>query len=109
MTVVPRFGFRDTEDYYAQASVGPRLGRLKRPALLVAGENDPMVPPSAIRPHLRGSEVRGLTVRWLRSGGHLAFPRNVDLGLKGESDGRSGADYVSQVLLWLQEIASTGG
>jgi predicted alpha/beta-fold hydrolase len=117
LTVVPRFGFQNANDYYAQASVGQHLNRLRRPSLLVAAENDPMIPPRAIRPHLtrerapdqiggesRGkSPLRSLTVRWLRRGGHLAFPGRVDLHLSSATGGGNGTDYVTQILLWLQQ------
>lgn len=100
LTVVPRFGFKDPDDYYAQASVGSRLGELRRPTFLLAVENDPMIPPSAIRPALEAAADtdavrRLLTVRWLDRGGHLGFPKRLDLGLEGPRG------MESQVLLWL--------
>jgi predicted alpha/beta-fold hydrolase len=109
LTVVPRFGFRDTDDYYARASVGPLLSGLRRPALLVAAKHDPMIPPSAIRPHLEGGIESSLIVRWLGRGGHVALPASADLQLDGSSSsssssssgGRSGV--VPQILAWLQE------
>jgi predicted alpha/beta-fold hydrolase len=116
LTVVPRFGFQDADDYYAQASVGQRLDRLRRPSLLVAAENDPMIPPGAIRPHLageraldqigdepRGEGLRSLTVRWLPRGGHLAFPGRVDLHLSSATGDGKDTDYLTQILLWLQQ------
>lgn len=93
VVVVPRFGFADNDDYYHRASVGPRLGDLRVPALLVAAEDDPMVPPSAVRPWATGSP---LTVAWQRKGGHVGFPRDLDLGV----DAPRGLE--SQVLGWLQ-------
>lgn len=81
-TVVPRFGFRDADHYYREASVGPRLGSLQVPALLVAVAGDPMVPPRAIEPALQTAPER-IRVRWLVSGGHMGFPRNLDLGFPG--------------------------
>jgi predicted alpha/beta-fold hydrolase len=108
LTVVPRFGFDDTDDYYSNASVGPLMNRLCRPTLLVAAEDDPMIPPSAIRPALAPHDpvtlARFLTVRWLERGGHLGFPKGIDLGLAGPRG------LESQVLLWLLHAAadSTG-
>lgn len=78
-TVVPRFGFADPEDYYRQASVAGCLGQLRVPALLVAAEDDPMVPREAILRGLSGASDR-LSLRWTGSGGHLAFPARLDLG-----------------------------
>lgn len=79
LTVVPRFGFASPEDYYARASVGPRLRNLDVPALLVACPTDPMVPASAIGP---AAEAAGdaLDLRWVRRGGHVAFAGDLDLG-----------------------------
>jgi len=91
--VVPRFGFVNPEDYYARSSVGPRLARLAVPALLVAGETDPMVPAATVRPWLAGSPR--LEVRWVPRGGHLGFPARLDLG----EPGARGID--TQVVAWL--------
>ncbi|MCB9831730.1 MAG: alpha/beta fold hydrolase [Planctomycetes bacterium] len=79
LTVVPRYGFDSVDDYYEKMSVGPRLDRLHTPALLVAAEQDPMVPAFTLRPHLeRPPEL--LQIRWVTRGGHLGFPRDLDLG-----------------------------
>jgi hypothetical protein len=78
--VAPRYGFAGAEDYYRRASVGPLLAGLSVPALIVAAEDDPMVPAAAIRPFLDGAGDR-LTVRWLAVGGHLGADAGVDLGL----------------------------
>jgi uncharacterized protein len=74
LTVVPRFGFADVDDYYRRASVGPRLGELLVPALYVGMRHDPMVPASTVEPSLRAAEDGGLTTRWLDDGGHVAAP-----------------------------------
>jgi predicted alpha/beta-fold hydrolase len=78
LTVVPRFGFRDPEDYYARASVGPRLAHLRVPSLLVAAAGDPMVRAEAIR--AAAELVPGLDLRWVERGGHVGFPAALDLG-----------------------------
>ena len=84
--VAARHGFRDADDYYEKMSVGPRLDRISVPALLVAAEDDPMVPPGAIRPVLGAWDPgsHSLDVRWVPSGGHMAFSQRVDLGLGGK-------------------------
>lgn len=106
LTVVPRFGFDDADDYYSRASAGPVLNRLRRPAMLLAAENDPMIPPASIRPTLAAVREpdavnRFLTVRWLRRGGHLGFPKRLDLGLTGPTG------MESQILLWLLQAGVT--
>jgi predicted alpha/beta-fold hydrolase len=86
--VAPRHGFRDAGDYYARASVAPRLPDLRVPALLLNAETDPMVPARAVRASL-ADRPSPLEVRWLSQGGHVAFPRGLN------------AD--AQVIAWLRE------
>lgn len=103
--VAPRWGFEDPDDYYARASVGPRLGRLQVPALLVVAEEDPLVPAGAVRPALDGAER--LTVRWVSPAGHMGFPRDLELDLGLKPDLERGAapvpGLVPQVLAWLSQ------
>jgi uncharacterized protein len=93
--VAPRHGFAGAADYYARASVAPRLGELRVPALLLNSEGDPMVPARPVRAAL-GDGAPRLEVRWAAGGGHVAFPRRLDVGL-GEG---TGVD--AQVLGWLR-------
>jgi predicted alpha/beta-fold hydrolase len=99
--VVPRYGFASTDDYYAHASVAPRLGALDVPALLVNTEHDPMIPADTVRPALVGATPR-LDVRWLRAGGHVGFPLDVDLGEKAPHG------LEPQLLHWLTNARSGG-
>ncbi len=93
-TVVPRFGFADAEDYYARMSVGQRLPELGVPALLVACENDPLVPAESLKPWI--SKANGhLKVAWTERGGHVGFPKDLDLGLGGS------VGLENQVVAWL--------
>jgi predicted alpha/beta-fold hydrolase len=94
LTVVPRFGFGSTAEYYQQASVAPQLGALRLPALLVQTENDPMVTAASVRPAL-GTALPLLDVRWLRRGGHVGFPAALDLGEAAP------LGLAPQVLRWL--------
>lgn len=100
--VAARHGFRDAADYYERMSVGPRLERLAVPALLVSAEDDPMVPPGAVRPVLAGRDTP-LEVRWVPSGGHMAFSSRTDLGLGPEpgSDLRRPPGVERQLVSWL--------
>ncbi len=89
-TVVPRFGFDSPEDYYRRASVGHRLERLRRPALLVAAAGDPFVHANAVWSVLNGdggvrrsSRHGRLHLEWIRRGGHVSFPARLDLGQEG--------------------------
>jgi hypothetical protein len=95
--VAPRFGYKSAEHYYAEESVAPRLGDIGVPSLLIAAEADPMVPADTVRPGLaRASSL--LDVRWLASGGHVGFPRALDLGLGGA--GKT-IGLEAQVIDWL--------
>lgn len=82
LTVVARFGFRSVEDYYERESVAPRLHRLRVPSLAVFGRRDPLVPAYTVIPALAGAS-RALSVVWVEAGGHVYFPRNLDLGQPG--------------------------
>jgi predicted alpha/beta-fold hydrolase len=100
LSVVPRFGFADVDDYYAQASAATVLDRLRVPCLLIASETDPVIPPRAIEEYLpahaeigrfpseiarvslrRAQEGRpaAFTVLWHRAAGHVAFPDALGL------------------------------
>jgi hypothetical protein len=94
LTIVPRFGFRDVDDYYDTAAVCNRWQDLRLPALLVAAEGDPIVTARSIRAGLDGAP-KGLDVRFLETGGHIAFPEGLHLG----EDVPPGLE--SQVLGWL--------
>lgn len=77
--VAPRHGFAGAADYYVRASVVSRLGALRVPTLAVVAEDDPMVPVATVRRHL-APPPPGAVVRWVAGGGHVAFPRHLDLG-----------------------------
>lgn len=100
LTVVPRFGFADPEDYYARASAAGALGGLRVPALLVASEIDPVITPRAIEPYLpahaevgkmpadlaraphraaSGGRPASFTLLWHPDAGHVGFPRRLAL------------------------------
>jgi predicted alpha/beta-fold hydrolase len=92
-TIVPRYGFGTPEQYWRSQSAGPRLREARLPILYVGCEADPMVPAVTVSPHLQraGSTI---DIRWVRRGGHVGFPRDIDLGLPGE------LGLIPQVLSW---------
>ncbi len=94
LTVAPRFGFDDAEDYYRRMSVGPRLASLRVPALLVVGVSDPLVPLATLAPYASPPPA-ALQVACVDPGGHVGFPATAGLGL----DAPSGIER--QVLAWL--------
>jgi uncharacterized protein len=82
LTVVIRFGFRSAEDYYEQESVAPRLHALRIPSLVVASRHDPLVPAETVIPALAGAS-RALSTLWVEPGGHVYFPKRLNLGQPG--------------------------
>ena len=68
----PYGGYRDADDYYARSSAGPWLVSVDRPALILAAEDDPMVPAESLRRF--ALPASGLVEREvLPTGGHVGF------------------------------------
>ena len=66
----PSNGYRDADDYYARASSGPLLDRIRRPVLCIAAEDDPMVPVETLPGPTPNPAVQLLRTR---RGGHVGF------------------------------------
>ncbi|MET0557023.1 MAG: alpha/beta fold hydrolase [Vicinamibacteria bacterium] len=73
----PYNGFADAADYYAQSSAGPHVASIRRPTLILAAEDDPMVPSASVaRWPLPAS---GVVVREMTAtGGHVGFTGRTD-------------------------------
>ncbi len=73
----PHFGFRDADDYYAQASALRLLAAIRVPALLLAAQDDPLVPFDTFR---GGSVAANRFIELLApaQGGHCAFVSETD-------------------------------
>jgi predicted alpha/beta-fold hydrolase len=70
--VAPYFGFADANDYYAQASSRPLIGRIRVPTLIIHAKDDPFIPFDP----LRDLEIAGNPYVLLIAtdrGGHVAF------------------------------------
>jgi predicted alpha/beta-fold hydrolase len=68
----PLHGFRDAADYYARASAGPQLARIRIPALALNARNDPFLPAPALP---RAGVVGAHVTLWQPAhGGHVGFP-----------------------------------
>ena len=68
----PHHGFAGAADYYFRASALRVIDRIRRPALILAAADDPMVPSSQFDDAaVRGNEH--VTVRIERHGGHCGF------------------------------------
>ncbi len=68
----PYGGYRDVSDYYARASAGPHLAAIDRPTLLLAAEDDPMIPAASVVrwPLPASGRVRRV---FTATGGHVGF------------------------------------
>jgi predicted alpha/beta-fold hydrolase len=79
----PHFGFAGAEDYYHRASAMRVIDRVRVPALVIAAEDDPLVPSAPFRdPAVLDNP--SVTVFLCRHGGHCGFvgPRGA-----GDDDG----------------------
>lgn len=68
----PYGGYRDAAHYYASSSAGPLLGRIAHPALILASQDDPMVPGDSVArwPLPESGRVRR---EMPATGGHTGF------------------------------------
>lgn len=66
----PLNGYRDAEDYYRNASSGPLLVDIRVPTLILAAEDDPIIPPRMFEQARLSSTVN---LHVTRHGGHLGF------------------------------------
>ena len=94
--VCPRFGFASLADFYERESVGPKLGTIRVPTLLVVADRDPMIAIETVEPWLEGASGAVTVVR-KRRGGHVAFPDDVGLlGARGDAMER-------EIVRWIGE------
>jgi uncharacterized protein len=71
--ITARFcGFRDADDYYARSSALPLLGQVHVPTLLLAAQDDPMIPFRSFIPETIARNPR-LKLIAPQHGGHCAF------------------------------------
>jgi predicted alpha/beta-fold hydrolase len=70
--VAPTFGFADANDYYANASSLPFIGRIRVPTLIIHAEDDPFIPFAPLRDASIAANPYVLLIA-TRRGGHVAF------------------------------------
>ncbi len=99
--VAPRHGFGSAARYYAEVSVNQRLNRVRRPTLLITAAHDPMVPASTLQ-HCVQHLPTCMQHVVLQRAGHVAFPRQVDLG------GLATGGLEEQVIRWLLLASERG-
>lgn len=91
--IAPRHGFAGAEDYWWRTSACRVLDDIRIPTLFVASEHDPMVLIDTVQPWLHNAQRLRRTVT--SRGGHVGFPRKVDLGLGLEGS------VEDQILRWM--------
>jgi hypothetical protein len=67
----PLNGFRDALDYWTRASSGPYLARIRRPTLVLASLDDPIVPAQSLPDN--GALPPAVHAEVVRRGGHAGF------------------------------------
>ena len=72
LVIAPLYGFRDELDYYEQADASPYLPRIRVKTLILAAEDDPIVPPHVF-PHDQVAESNWLSGVLVKNGGHVGF------------------------------------
>jgi uncharacterized protein len=99
--VVPRYGFESVQAYHEATSMTEaRLRELKRPSCVVFTRFDPIIPFHKLierSPVLGEPHSERLHVKLLPSGGHISFPKAVDLGV-----GAPPSSLASQLSRWAE-------
>ena len=72
LVIAPLYGFRDELDYYAKADASPYLSEIQVKTLILAAEDDPIVPPHVF-PREQVAESEWLSGVSVKSGGHVGF------------------------------------
>lgn len=91
----PILGHKDAEAYWANESVGTRLGDIKIPVAIVAGAGDPLVPIASTRAIVKGapSNVELFEV----DGGHITMSPSMTMNQRGAPDG-----LMTQTIAWIE-------
>ena len=79
LTIVPRFGFRNADDYYEAAGMNGRWHKIRVPVLIVSSRFDPIVPYASVR-RMLARAPSNVQAECVDAGGHVYFPRSLDLG-----------------------------
>jgi uncharacterized protein len=99
LITVPLGGFRDTPEYYRQASVGPRLHQVRVPTQIITAADDPIIPTDPLQRHRLSSSVNVLVTRY---GGHVGY-----VGRKGADPDRRWIDW--RIVEWVLGMRTYDG
>lgn len=92
LVTAPHFGFRDARDYYAQASSGPYLAKIKVPTLIIQAQDDPFIPFTPFAQLPKHEFVRLLATK---HGGHVGFWQPRQNGWGNYWAEQTAVDFVS--------------
>jgi predicted alpha/beta-fold hydrolase len=70
MVIAPAAGFACADDYYRATQPGPKLTAIKQPVLIIASEDDPVVPTAPLLEYPHSDAIQAVVVP---RGGHLGF------------------------------------
>lgn len=70
MVIAPSAGFASADEYYDATQPGPKLTNIRQPVLIIASEDDPIVPTAPLLNYPHGDGVQAVVVP---RGGHLGF------------------------------------
>ena len=92
LVVVPRFGFASVEAYHREMSLTlDSFQKINVPCLMVFARHDPIISLPQLSSLLPLQSLGGpVEVKVLERGGHLSFPRVVDLGVGLEASSLAG-------------------
>ncbi len=93
MVIAPTGGYASADDYYQQASPGPKLASIRHPVTIVFSEDDPVVPMEPLFRSLHSASIETITTR---HGGHLGF-------LSGNHDDPDFRWLDWRIIDWLEE------
>lgn len=68
----PYGGFPSADEYYRQSSSGPWIAAIELPTLILAAEDDPMIPGPSVRAFAESASP-AVTMEVLPTGGHVGF------------------------------------
>ncbi len=98
LVTAPLAGFASADDYYTQASPGPRLAAIRIPTLILAAADDPIVP---LEPLVNAPLADAVEVVITPRGGHLGY-----VGRVGTDPDRRWMDW--RVVDWACHVAGPG-
>jgi predicted alpha/beta-fold hydrolase len=103
----PDAGFASAEEYYGKASSGEFLGKIDCPSMIIAAQDDPLVPFSCFT----NMDKKGFRGRLLtpRSGGHVAFIHNKPLAMSGDAGAPSDPFWAEWAAVKFFKKLTTGG